>query len=82
MVKMGKEAERSMCTVADERAVVACDVAIGQVRHAMSEALGPGEVRSTVLDGAGTLVEAAPAADSTRFAECVRAAIADAQAAQ
>lgn len=70
-----------MCTFKDDRTVMVCDVAIGRVREELQEALGRDDVRYTVVDGQGTLVEAVPEADTESFADRVRAAIADVQAA-
>ena len=64
-----------MCTFKTERTVLVCDVAINQVRERLKAAFDA-EVRYTVVDGEGTLVEAAPGSDAERFTETARAAIA------
>lgn len=70
-----------MCTFKDERTVVVCDVAIGQVRRAMEDAFDGGDgVRYTVVDGQGTLVEAVPSVDAQQFLATTQAAMAAVQA--
>jgi hypothetical protein len=63
-----------MCTFRDERAVVVCDVAIGQVKKDLERAFG-GQVRYTSIEGQGTLVEAEPEVDGSGFTNITRAAV-------
>ena len=66
-----------MCTFEDERRVMVCDVAIGQVRQGLA-AFGD-TVQYTSCEGQGTLVEASSCLDTEQFQELTRTAIALAQ---
>jgi hypothetical protein len=67
-----------MCTFDNEHSVVVCDIAIQQVRAAVSAAFGDG-IRYTPIVGQGTRVEARPSIDEEAFQEVARSAIAAAQ---
>jgi hypothetical protein len=67
-----------MCTFENEHSVVVCDIAIQQVRAAVSAAFGDG-IRYTPIAGQGTRVEARPSIDEETFQEVARSAIAAAQ---
>lgn len=67
-----------MCTFEDERRVMVCDVAIGQVRQTMMAAFG-NEVQYTPCEGQGTLVEASSRIDAEQFQALTRTAITLAQ---
>jgi hypothetical protein len=68
-----------MCTFEDERRVMVCDVAIGQVRQTMLAAFGD-EVQYLLCEGQGTLVEASASIDAKQFQTLARTAISQAQA--
>jgi hypothetical protein len=67
-----------MCTFENEHSVVVCDIAIQQVRAAVSAAFGDG-IRYTPIGGQGTRVEAKLSLDEKVFQEVARSAIAAAQ---
>lgn len=67
-----------MCTFENEYRVLVCDVAIHQVREAVSTAFGAA-VQLTLAPGQGTWVEVTPTIDEKVFQEVVRSAIAAAQ---
>jgi hypothetical protein len=67
-----------MCTFENEHRVLVCDVAIHQVREAVSAAFGDA-VQFTPAEGAGTRVEVLPSIDEKVFQEVAREAIAAAQ---
>lgn len=67
-----------MCTFENEKNVLVCDLAIHQVRKAVTEAFGDA-VQFTPVDGQGTRVEARPSVDEAAFQAVARAAIAAAQ---
>ncbi len=67
-----------MCTFENEHSVLVCDIAIQQVREAVSTAFGDA-VQFTTAPGQGTRVEAPPTIDEEAFQEVTRAAIAAAQ---
>jgi hypothetical protein len=67
-----------MCTFENEKNVLVCDLAIRQVRKAVTEAFGDA-VQFTPVDGQGTRVEARPSVDQAAFQAVARAAIAAAQ---
>ena len=66
-----------MCTFEDERRVMVCDVAIGQVRQTL--AAFDNEVQYSLCEGQGTLVEASSSIDAEQFQALTRTAIALAQ---
>lgn len=68
-----------MCTFENEHCVLVCDVAIRQVREAVSTAFGD-VVQFTPAEGAGTRVEVPPTVDEGAFQRVAREAIASAQA--
>ena len=63
-----------MCTFENERTVLVCDVAIGQVKRDLEHVFA-GRIRYTSIDGKGTLVEADPQIDGSAFTDVTRAAI-------
>jgi hypothetical protein len=67
-----------MCTFENERSVLVCDLAIHQVREAVSATFGDA-VQFTPAEGAGTRVEISPTGDEGAFQEVTRSAIAAAQ---
>ena len=67
-----------MCTFENEHSVVVCDIAIQQVRAAVSAAFGDG-IWYTPIAGQGTRVEARPSIDEEAFQEVAHSAIAAAQ---
>ncbi len=67
-----------MCTFENEHSVVVCDIAIQQVRAAVSAAFGDA-VQYTPIAGQGTRVEARHSIDEEAFQEVARSAIAAAQ---
>ncbi len=67
-----------MCTFENERSVLVCDLAIHQVREAVSATFGDA-VQFTSAEGAGTRVEISPTGDEGAFQEVMRSAIAAAQ---
>ena len=67
-----------MCTYENERSILVCDIAIHQVREAVSTAFGDA-VQFTLAPGQGTRVEAPPTIDEEAFQEVTCAAIATAQ---
>ena len=67
-----------MCTFENEHSAIVCDLAIGQVREAVSAAFGEA-VQQTSIPGQGTRVEVPPTEDLHVFEEVTRAAIAAAQ---
>ena len=67
-----------MCTFENGQSVVVCDLAIHQVRDAVSTAFG-GAVQYTPIIGQGTRVEVPPTVDAGAFQEVARAAITAAQ---
>lgn len=67
-----------MCTFENEHSVVVCDIAIRQVREAVSAAFGDA-IQYTPITGQGTRVEVPPAIDEEAFLEVTRSAIAAAQ---
>ena len=67
-----------MCTFENEQSVVVCDLAIHQVREAVSAAFGDA-VQFTPITGQGTRVEVPPTVDEGAFQEVARAAIVAAQ---
>jgi hypothetical protein len=67
-----------MCTFENERSVLVCDVAIHQVREAVSTVFGDA-VQFTPAPGQGTRVEVALTLDKKVFEEVARSAIAAAQ---
>ena len=67
-----------MCTFENEHRVLVCDIAIHQVREAVSTAFGD-TVQFTPAEGAGTRVEIPPTVDEGAFQEVTRSAIAAAQ---
>ena len=67
-----------MCTFKDEQTVMVCDVAIDQVRERLQEVFGE-TVQYTTVNGQGTLVQALPTVDATRFQATTREAITQAQ---
>jgi hypothetical protein len=67
-----------MCTFENEHSVVVCDIAIQQVRAAVSAAFGDA-FQYTPITGQGTRVEARPSIDEETFQEVARSAIAAAQ---
>jgi hypothetical protein len=67
-----------VCTFENKQSVLACDLAIHQVREAVSTAFGDA-VQYTPITGQGTRVEARPSVDEEAFQEVTRAAIAAAQ---
>lgn len=68
-----------MCTPKSERSMMVCDIAIGCVKQDLAAALR-GDVRYTVVDGQGTLVEADVSIDAAQFQSVIQEAIAAAQA--
>lgn len=68
-----------MCILESDRRALVCDVAIGGVRALMAADLGDA-VQYTVIDGRGTLVQAAPDVDAGRFEELVKLGMAAANA--
>jgi hypothetical protein len=70
--------KNTMCTFENERAVVVCDVAIQQVRAAVSAAFGDG-IRYTPIAGKGMRVEVPPSVNVELFQGVVHEAIAAAQ---
>ena len=68
-----------MCTFENEHHVLFCDVAIHQVREAVSAAFGDA-VQFTPALGQGTRVEVLPSIDEKVFQEVAHEAIAAAQA--
>lgn len=62
-----------MCTFRSDHEVMVCDVAIGNVRSNLKDAIQ--EVEFTTVHGQGTLVRATSRADATRFRDAVQAAI-------
>lgn len=69
---------QTMCTFNHEAAVTVCDVAIDRVRSDLEDA-SPGAIRVTLLEGAGTLVEADADLEPARFGIVIKAGIARAQ---
>ena len=67
-----------MCTFESEQSVVVCDLAIHQVRDAVSAAFGDA-VQFTPIMGQGTRVQVPPTVDKEAFQEVARSAIAAAQ---
>ena len=67
-----------MCTFENDHRVLVCDVALHQVREAVSTAFGDA-VQFTPIPGQGTRVEVPPTEDAAAFQEVARAAIAVAQ---
>jgi hypothetical protein len=67
-----------MCTFESEHSIVVCDLAIHQVRDAVSAAFGDA-VQFTPITGQGTRVEVPPTVDEEAFQEVAHAAIAAAQ---
>ena len=67
-----------MCTFENEHSVVVCDLAIHQVRDAVSAAFGDA-VEFTPITGQGTRVEVPPTVDEGAFQDVTRGAIAAAQ---
>lgn len=67
-----------MCTFENEHSVLVCDLAIHQVREAVSTAFGDA-VQFTPAPGQGTRVEILPTVDEGAFQEVTRSAIAAAQ---
>lgn len=67
-----------MCTFENEHSVLVCDIAIHQVREAVSTAFGDA-VQFTPAPGQGTRVEVAPTIDEKVFQEVARTAIEAAQ---
>ena len=67
-----------MCTFESEQSIVVCDLAIHQVREAVSAAFGDA-VQFTPITGEGTRVEVPPTVDEGAFQVVARAAIAAAQ---
>lgn len=67
-----------MCTYENERSILVCDIAIHQVRVAVSTAFGDA-VQFIPAPGQGTRVEAQSTIDEEAFQEVTRAAIATAQ---
>ena len=67
-----------MCTFENEHSVLVCDIAIHQVREAVSAAFGDA-VQFTPAPGQGTRVEVASTIDEKVFQEVARSAIAAAQ---
>jgi len=67
-----------MCTFENERSVLVCDIAIHQVREAVSATFGDA-VQFTPAPGQGTRVEIPPTGDQGAFQEVTRSAIAAAQ---
>ncbi len=67
-----------MCTFENGHSAVVCDLAIHQVREAVSSAFGDA-VQFTPITGQGTRVEVPPTVDEGAFQEVARAAIAAAQ---
>ena len=67
-----------MCTFENEQSIVVCDLAIHQMREAISAAFGDA-VQFTPITGQGTRVEAPPTVDEEAFQDVARAAIAAAQ---
>jgi hypothetical protein len=67
-----------MCTFENEQCILVCDVAIHQVREAVSTAFGEA-VQFTPAPGQGTRVEVLPSVDEKTFQGVVREAIAAAQ---
>lgn len=60
-----------MCTFRSDHEVMVCDVAIGNVRSNLKDAIQ--EVEFTTVHGQGTLVRATSRADATRFRDAVQA---------
>ena len=67
-----------MCTFENKHSIVACDIAIQQVREAVSAAFVDG-IRFTPIAGQGTRVEARSSIDEEAFQEVARSAIAASQ---
>ena len=67
-----------MCTFENEHSILVCDLAIHQVREAVSTAFGDA-VQFTPAPGQGTRVEVLPSIDEKVFQEVAREAIAAAQ---
>ncbi len=67
-----------MCTFENDHRVLICDLAIHQVREAVSAAFGDA-VQFTPVLGEGTRVEVPPTIDEKTFQEVTRVAIAAAQ---
>ncbi len=67
-----------MCTFENDHRVLICDLAIHQVREAVSAAFGEA-VQFTPVPGEGTRVEVPPTIDEKTFQEVTRVAIAAAQ---
>jgi hypothetical protein len=67
-----------MCTFENKHSIVVCDIAIQQVREAVSAAFVDG-IRYTPIAGQGTRVEARLSIDEEAFQEVARSAIAAAQ---
>lgn len=67
-----------MCTFQDQQTVLVCDVAIGQVRQALSLEFGEA-VQYTSVEGQGTLVHVSAGVASEQFQALMRAAIDQAQ---
>jgi hypothetical protein len=63
-----------MCTFRDDHSVMVCDTGIDYVRAALA-AESDCDVRFKVHHGEGTLVEAAPEVDGSRFEDVVRRAL-------
>jgi hypothetical protein len=67
-----------MCTFENEHSVLVCDLAIHQVRKAVSATFGDA-VQFTPAPGQGTRVKTSPTIDKEAFQEVAHAAIAAAQ---
>jgi len=67
-----------MCTFENEHSALVCDLAIHQVREAVSATFGDA-VQFTPVPGQGTRVKAPPTVDEVAFQEVMRSAIAAAQ---
>lgn len=67
-----------MCTFKDERTVMICDVALGQVRERLQETFGEA-VQYTTVEGRGTQVQASSTVNTAQFQAVTREAIAEAQ---
>ena len=68
-----------MCTFENKQSVLVCDIAIHQVREAVSVVFGDA-IQYTSIIGQGTRVEAISSIDAEVFQDVTRAAIAAAQA--
>ncbi len=67
-----------MCTFENEHSALVCDLAIHQVREAVSATFGDA-VQFTPAPGQGTRVEVPSTVDEVAFQEVMRSAIAAAQ---